>query len=122
MTPRTKPKTRDALMAMYASGRINWPQFLAGQEFKRCVGQADAMGLDISSTRKRWLTKTYDLGADGLALLRDILIDGKTLREMAQVRGLTGKLGADYVSKRLREALRALAITHGFAALADPMA
>src|SRR6476646_1991647 len=56
-----------------------------------------------------------ELGADGSALIHEVLILGMTMEEVGQRRGLHGQRWIDYFSRRLRECLDRLALIYGFA-------
>jgi hypothetical protein len=56
-----------------------------------------------------------ELGADGSALVHDVLIHGMTMDQVGQRRGLRSQRWHDYFSRRLRECLDRLAAIYGFA-------
>ena len=56
-----------------------------------------------------------ELGADGSALLHDVLILGMTMEQIGQRRGLLGQRWIDYFARRFRECLDRLALLYGFA-------
>lgn len=56
-----------------------------------------------------------ELGADGSALVHDVLILGMTMAQTAQRRGLRGQRSNDYFARRFRECLDRLALIYGFA-------
>ena len=56
-----------------------------------------------------------ELGADGSALVHEILILGMTMEQISQRRGVRGQRGLDYFARRLRECLDRLALIYGFA-------
>jgi hypothetical protein len=56
-----------------------------------------------------------ELGADGSALVHDVLVQGLTMEQIGQRRGLCTKRWSDYFSRRLRECLDRLALLYGFA-------
>jgi hypothetical protein len=55
------------------------------------------------------------LGADGSALVHEVLILGMTMEQISQRRGLRGQRWLDYFSRRFRECLDRLALIYGFA-------
>lgn len=55
------------------------------------------------------------LGADGSALAHDVLIHGKTHRQIAEARGLIGERWEKYFGMRFQECLECLAKFYGFA-------
>src|SRR5437763_15854465 len=55
-----------------------------------------------------------ELGADGSALVHDLLVQGLTMEQVGQRRGLHTKRWSDYFSRRLRECLDRLALVDGF--------
>ena len=56
-----------------------------------------------------------ELGADGSALVHEVLILGMTMEQIVERRGLGGQRWMDYFAKRLRECLDRLALAYGFA-------
>src|SRR5689334_12768058 len=54
-----------------------------------------------------------ELGADGSALVHDVLVSGLTMEQVGQRRGLRTQRWNDYFSKRLRECLDRLALLYG---------
>ncbi len=56
-----------------------------------------------------------ELGADGSALVREILILGMTMEQIGERRGVRGHRWLDYFARRLRECLDRLAQVYGFA-------
>ncbi len=56
-----------------------------------------------------------ELGADGAALVHDVLIQGMTMGQVGQRRGLRTQRWNDYFSRRFRECLDRLALMYGFA-------
>jgi hypothetical protein len=56
-----------------------------------------------------------ELGADGSALVHEVLVLGLTMEQVGQRRGLRGQRWIDYFARRLRECLDRLALIYGFA-------
>jgi len=56
-----------------------------------------------------------ELGADGSALVHDVLIKGMTMEQVGHRRGLKTQRWTDYFSRRFRECLDRLALIYGFA-------
>jgi hypothetical protein len=56
-----------------------------------------------------------ELGADGSALVHDILVSGMTVDQVGQRRGLHSQRWRDYFSRRFQECLDRLALIYGFA-------
>ena len=128
MPTNHKPrKSYDPLADHLARGRIDQAQFRAGREFQRHFGMAKKGQLaphpeqpepftDDQSNAGKWLTKIYKvLGADGSAVVHDVLIRNLTARQIAESRGKTGPQWEKFFSMRLRECLRTLAAIYGFA-------
>src|SRR5580704_4829249 len=55
-----------------------------------------------------------ELGADGSALVHEVLILGLTMEQIGQRRGLPGQRWIDYFARRFRECLDRLALIYGF--------
>ena len=56
-----------------------------------------------------------ELGADGSALVHEVLVLGMTMEQVGQRRGLRTQRWSDYFARRLRECLDRLALIYGFA-------
>jgi hypothetical protein len=56
-----------------------------------------------------------ELGADGAAIVHDVLVQGLTMEQVGQKRGLASQRWNDYFARRLRECLDRLALVYGFA-------
>src|SRR5580692_3361311 len=56
-----------------------------------------------------------ELGADGSALVHEVLVLGLTMEQIGQRRGLRGQRWIDYFARRFRECLDRLALIYGFA-------
>jgi hypothetical protein len=59
-----------------------------------------------------------ELGADGSALVHDVLVHGMTMEQVGERRGLRGQRWKDYFVRRFRECLDRLALIYGFATAA----
>ena len=55
-----------------------------------------------------------DLGADGSALVHDVLVRGMTMEQVGERRCLPTQRWKDYFSRRFRECLDRLALLYGF--------
>lgn len=106
----------DPLAHHLARKHIDQAQYLAGREFqKHTAGSGPAS--------QKWLARcTLELGQDGFALVRSILIDGKSTREIAEARGMSDEGGQRYYARRFFLCLAALAEVFGFASLGPPTA
>jgi len=60
-----------------------------------------------------------ELGADGSALVHDVLIHGMTMDQVGQRRSLTTQRWRDYFARRFCECLDRLALIYGFATAED---
>ena len=56
-----------------------------------------------------------ELGADGSALVHEVLILGMTMEQVGQRRGLLGQRWIDYFARRFKECVDRLALLYGFA-------
>jgi len=61
-----------------------------------------------------------ELGADGSALVHDVLIQGMTMLQVAERRGLHSQRWRDYLARRFQECLDRLALIYGFATKKAP--
>jgi hypothetical protein len=97
-----------------ARRHIGEAQFRAGKEFRRLFAVAN-MGTAHNSAAAEALAKSYrDLGADGSALVRAMLTDNLSAKEIAAARGMKGQQWPLYFARRFFEALNTLAETFGF--------
>jgi hypothetical protein len=56
-----------------------------------------------------------ELGADGSALVHEVLVLGLTMEQIGQRRGVRGQRWIDYFARRFKECLDRLALIYGFA-------
>ena len=56
-----------------------------------------------------------ELGADGAAIVHDVLVQGLSMEQVGRKRGLESQRWNDYFARRLRECLDRLALVYGFA-------
>lgn len=56
-----------------------------------------------------------ELGADGSAIVHDVLVHGMTMQQIGERRGLTTQRWKDYFARRFCECLDCLAVLYGFA-------
>jgi hypothetical protein len=61
-----------------------------------------------------------ELGADGALLVHEVLVQGMTMEQVGQRRGLQTQRWQDYFARRLRECLDRLARIYGFATQQRP--
>ena len=61
-----------------------------------------------------------ELGADGSALVHDVLVRGMTMEQVGQRRCLQSQRWKDYFSRRFHECLNRLALLYGFATDTTP--
>jgi hypothetical protein len=61
-----------------------------------------------------------ELGADGSALVHEVLVLGLTMEQIGQRRSAPGQRWIDYFAKRFRECLDRLALIYGFATESKP--
>jgi hypothetical protein len=55
-----------------------------------------------------------ELGADGSALVHEVLVLGMTMEQISDRRGVSGQRWLDYFARRFRECLDRLALIYGF--------
>ena len=100
-TAITRP---DPLAHHLARKHITKAQYLAGQEFRRLYAAKD----------ERLARCHAELGQDGSALVKDMLVANLSAKQVAESRGLTGQQWPLYFARRYFECLRTLAETMGF--------
>ena len=125
----------DPLGRLYSHHQLEEAQFQAGRAFQKDWERAERgpQAVDPSrdyvdgvqarepvteSQRKAVLRLNRaerELGADGSALVHDVLVQGLTMEQVGLRRGLRTQRWNDYFSRRLRECLDRLALLYGFA-------
>lgn len=125
----------DPLARLHSHRQINEAQYRAGRAFQRDWERAERGPRTVDPRREyvdgeqgrepitegqrkavlRLNRVERELGADGSALVHDVLVQGMTMEQVGQRRGLYTKRWGDYFSRRLRECLDRLALLYGFA-------
>ena len=125
----------DPLARLHSHGQIDEAQYQAGRAFQGDWEKAERGPRAVDPTREyvdggqrrepitegqrkavlRLNRAERELGADGSALVHDVLVQGLTMEQVGQRRGLHTKRWSDYFSRRLRECLDRLALLYGFA-------
>lgn len=111
--------------AQYHAGRAFQHDFETAEtgaraiDFTREAVDGGAMPEPLSEARRRaglQLALVYrNLGADGSAIVHDVLVHNRTRKQVAEYRGLVGKRWEEYFGTRFRECLDCLAKVYGFA-------
>jgi len=125
----------DPLAALHARRQIDEAQYHAGRAFQHDFETAERGPRAIDPGRQyvdggrspepiteaqrkavlRLNRVEHELGADGAALVHDILIHGRSLSTAAIARGARGERHDRYVGQRFRECLDCLARLYGLA-------
>jgi hypothetical protein len=125
----------DPLARMHAHRHIDEAQYQGGRAFQddweRAERGPQAVDpsreyVDCAQTREpitegqrkavlRLNRTERELGADGAALVHEVLILAMTMEQICQGRALRGQRWIDYFAKRFRECLDRLALIYGFA-------
>jgi hypothetical protein len=125
----------DPLGKLHSHKQIDDAQYRAGRAFQSDWERAERGPQAIDPTReyvdgvqtREPLTEAQrkavlrlnrierELGADGSALVHDVLVKGMTMAQIGQRRGLRSARWNDYFSRRFRECLDRLALAYGFA-------
>jgi hypothetical protein len=125
----------DPLGRLHSHHQLDEAQFLAGRAFqhdweraergpqavdpgRECVDGVQTREPVTESQRKAVLRLNRaerELGADGSALVHDVLVNGMTMGQVGLRRGLVSQRWRDYFSRRLGECLDRLALVYGFA-------
>jgi hypothetical protein len=125
----------DPLGRLHSHKQIDEAQYRAGRAFQGDWERAERGPRAVDPTReyvdgvqtREPVTETQrkavlrlnrierELGADGSALVHDVLVKGMTMVQVGQRRGLKSARWNDYFSRRLRECLDRLALAYGFA-------
>ena len=125
----------DPLGRLHSHRQIDEAQYLGGRAFQDDWEKAERGPQAIDPTREyvdggrarepiterqrkavlRLNRTQRELGADGSALVHDVLILGMTMEQIGQRRELRGQRWNDYFARRFRECLDRLALIYGFA-------
>lgn len=126
----------DPLARLHSHRQIDEAQYQAGRAFQSDWEKAERGPRAVDPTREhvdggqrrepitegqrkavlRLNRAERELGADGSALVHDVLVQGMTMEQVGQRRGLCSKRWSDYFARRFRECLDRLALLYGFAA------
>jgi hypothetical protein len=124
----------DPLARLHSHRQIDEAQYQAGRSFQSDWEKAERGPRAVDPTRdfvdggqsREPITEAQrkavlrlnlvhrELGADGSALVHDVLVHGMTMEQVGQRRGLCSKRWIDYFSRRFRECLDRLAVSYGF--------
>ena len=125
----------DPLARMHAHRHIDEAQYQGGRAFQSDWEKAERGPQAIDPSREyvdgaqhrepitegqrkavlRLNRAERELGADGSALVHEVLVLGQTMEQICQRRALQGQRWIDYLAKRFRECLDRLALIYGFA-------
>lgn len=126
----------DPLAKLHTHHQIDEAQFRGGRAFQNDWEKAERGPKAVDLTRERVdggrmqepimegqqravvrLNRVeHELGADGTALVHDVLVLGMTMQQVGELRGLTSQRWKDYLARRFQECLDRLALFYGFAA------
>ena len=125
----------DPLARLHSRGQIDEAQYQGGRAFQNDWERAERgpQAVDPSreyvdgAQRREPVTETQrqavlrlnraerELGADGSALVYDVLVHGMTMEQIGQRRSLCTQRWKDYFSRRFQECLDRLALIYGLA-------
>lgn len=125
----------DPLARLHSHRQIDEAQYRSGRAFQNDWERAERGPQAVDPTREyvdgvqtrepitegqrravlRLNRAERELGADGSALVHDVLVKGMTMAQVGQRRGLRSARWNDYFSRRFRECLDRLALLYGFA-------
>jgi hypothetical protein len=125
----------DPLARLHSRGQINEAQYQGGRAFQNDWERAERGPQAVDPTREyvdgvqtrepitegqrkavlRLNRVERELGADGAALVHDVLVQGMTMEQIGRRRGLSTQRWKDYFSRRFQECLDRLALSYGFA-------
>lgn len=125
----------DPLAALHVRKQIDEAQYHGGRAFQNDFETAERGPKAIDPSKEavdggqmpepiteaqrksaRQLALVYrNLGQNGSALVHDVLIHGRTMEQIAAMRGTTGELEMKYLGRRFRECLDCLSVIYGFA-------
>ena len=125
----------DPLARLHSHHQIDEAQYQAGRAFQHDWERAERGPRAVDPTREyvdggqmrepitegqrkavlRLNRAERELGADGSALVHDVLVHGLTMEQVGQRRGLRTQRWKDYFARRFCECLDRLALIYGFA-------
>ncbi len=125
----------DPLAGMHARNSVDEAQYLGGRAYQHdfeaiehgakavdpsqpyvdCSVVARGVSDSFSKALIRLNAANKELGQNGAALARDVLITGLSIAQVAEKRGVGGELELKYLGRRFRECLDCLALVYGFA-------
>jgi len=125
----------DPLARLHARGQIDEAQYQGGRAFQNDWERAERGPQAVDPSREyvdgaqrrepvtegqrqavlRLNRAERELGADGSALVYDVLVQGMTMEQIGQRRGLCTQRWKDYFARRFQECLDRLALIYGFA-------
>jgi hypothetical protein len=85
------------------------------QPYVDCSVVARGVSDSFSKALVRLNLANKELGQNGAALTRDVLITGLSIAQVAEKRGVGGEIELKYLGRRFRECLDCLALVYGFA-------
>jgi len=126
----------DPLAKLHTHHQIDEAQYRGGRAFQNDWEKAERGPRAVDPTRERVdggegrepITEgqrravvrlnriEHELGADGTALVHEVLILGMTMQQIGERRGLVTQRWKDYLARRFQECLDRLALFYGFAA------
>jgi len=126
----------DPLAKLHSHHQIDEAQYRGGRAFQNDWENAERGPRAVDPTRERVdggrvpevVTEAQrravmrlnrierELGADGTALVHEVLILGMTMHQVGEYRGLVSQRWKDYFARRFQECLDRLALFYGFAA------
>ena len=127
----------DPLAKLHTHHQIDEAQFRGGRAFQNDWEKAERgpQAVDPDARTRRWrpdaradhgrataggrcgsIRIEHELGADGTALVHEVLVLGMTMQQVGERRGLNTQRWKDYFARRFQECLDRLALIYGFAA------
>jgi hypothetical protein len=125
----------DPLARLHTHHQIDEAQYQSGRAFQQDWERAERGPRAVDPTREyvdggqmrepitegqrkavlRLIRAERELGADGSALVHDVLVHGLTMAQIGEKRGLRTQRWKDYFARRFCECLDRLALIYGFA-------
>jgi len=125
----------DPLGRLHSHHQIDEAQYQAGRAFQSDWEKAERGPRAVDPTREyvdggqsrepitegqrkavlRLNRAERELGADGSAIVHNVLVHGMTMQQIGEPRGLTTQRWKDYFARRFCECLDCLALLYGFA-------
>ena len=107
----------DPLGRLHAHKQLDEAQYRSGRAFQNDWERAEQGRELVTEGQRQAMVRLNraerELGADGAAIVHDILVHGLTMEQVGHKRGLSSQRWNDYFARRFKECLDRLAVLYG---------